>query len=58
MNIETIFRVTLPFLILAFAAHREYYIHRHGVEENTLKKRTDGICSAAMGTSYAGQELE
>lgn len=42
---ETIFRITLPFLIIAFAAHRGYYVRKHGKEENTLKKREEGWTS-------------
>jgi protein-S-isoprenylcysteine O-methyltransferase Ste14 len=39
---ETIFRILLPVLILAFALHRGYYVRKHGKEENTLKKRAEG----------------
>jgi protein-S-isoprenylcysteine O-methyltransferase Ste14 len=46
MATETIFRITLPFLIVAFAAHRGYYVKYHGrPEDATLKKRKEGVAS-------------
>lgn len=49
MQSETIFRVVLPLLILAFVAHRGYYVRKHGSEENTLKKRQEGWPSKLAG---------
>ena len=49
METETIFRIILPVLILSFAAHRGYYVRKHGEEQNTLKKREEG-----MGSKIAG----
>jgi len=46
---ETIFRIILPILILGFAAHRGYYVRKHGDEKNTLKKREDGPASKIAG---------
>jgi protein-S-isoprenylcysteine O-methyltransferase Ste14 len=46
---ETIFRILVPGLILAFAAHRGYYVRKHGAEENTLKKRDEGLASKLAG---------
>jgi len=45
MNTETIFRIVLPVLIIAFVAHRGYYVRKYGEEQNTLKKREDGWAS-------------
>ncbi len=43
---ESIFRVILPLLILAFVAHRGYYINKHSrPEDDTMKKREEGIAS-------------
>lgn len=42
---ETIFRIILPVLIIAFAVHRGYYVRKHGEEQNTLKKREEGLAS-------------
>jgi protein-S-isoprenylcysteine O-methyltransferase Ste14 len=42
---EPIFRIILPALIIAFAMHRGYYIRKHGEEQNTLKKREEGLAS-------------
>ncbi|HEY3473441.1 MAG TPA: isoprenylcysteine carboxylmethyltransferase family protein [Anaerolineales bacterium] len=42
---ETIFRIILPALIIAFAMHRGYYVRKHGSEENNLKKREEGWIS-------------
>lgn len=46
---ETIFRIILPTLIIAFAAHRGYYVRKHGKEENSLKKREEGLASKIAG---------
>ena len=46
---ETIFRILLPLLIIAFAAHRSYYVRKHGAERNTWKKREEGITSRIAG---------
>jgi len=44
METETYFRVLLPTLIVAFAAHRGYYVKNHSRPEDiTLKKREEGI---------------
>ena len=49
MQTQTIFRILLPLLILSFALHRGYYVHRHGEEQNTLKKRAEGLASRIAG---------
>jgi protein-S-isoprenylcysteine O-methyltransferase Ste14 len=49
MEAQIIFRILLPLLILAFAAHRGYYVRKHGKEENTLKKREEGVVSKIAG---------
>ena len=49
METETIFRIILPVLIIAFAAHRGYYVRKHGEEQNTLKKREEGLASQVAG---------
>ena len=46
---ELIFRILLPLLIIAFAAHRGYYVRKHGKEENTLKQREEGLASKTAG---------
>jgi protein-S-isoprenylcysteine O-methyltransferase Ste14 len=46
---ETIFRILLPALIIAFVVHRGYYVRKHGREENTLKKREEGLASKIAG---------
>jgi hypothetical protein len=46
---ETIFRILLPALIISFAVHRGYYVRKHGREENTLKKREEGLTSNIAG---------
>jgi protein-S-isoprenylcysteine O-methyltransferase Ste14 len=46
---EPIFRILLPLLIIAFAAHRGYYVRKHGKEENTLKQREEGLASKIAG---------
>ena len=49
MNIETIFRIIIPLLLVAFVAHRGYYVRKHGKEENTLKKREEGTVTKLAG---------
>ena len=49
METDTIFRIILPVLILSFAAHRGYYVRKHGEEQNTLKKREEGLVSKIAG---------
>jgi protein-S-isoprenylcysteine O-methyltransferase Ste14 len=49
MEAETIFRIILPILIIGFALHRGYYVRRHGQEQNTLKKREEGLASRIAG---------
>jgi protein-S-isoprenylcysteine O-methyltransferase Ste14 len=47
---ETIFRVLLPVLIIAFALHRGYYVKNHSKPEDaTLKKREEGLMSKISG---------
>ena len=47
---ENSFRVILPVLILAFMAHRGYYIKKRSQpEDDTLKKREEGIASKLAG---------
>src|SRR5262245_48210200 len=47
---ETLFRVILPALIIAFALHREYYVRNHSRPEDvTLKKREEGLPSKVGG---------
>ncbi len=47
---ETIFRIILPILIVAFIAHRGYYTKKHSASENnTLKKREEGVVSKIAG---------
>jgi protein-S-isoprenylcysteine O-methyltransferase Ste14 len=45
MQGETIFKILLPLLVVAFVAHRSYYVRKHGKEKNTLQKREEGIPS-------------
>jgi len=50
METETIFRILLPVLIVAFAAHRGYYVKNHSKpEDDTLKKREEGTASKVAG---------
>jgi protein-S-isoprenylcysteine O-methyltransferase Ste14 len=49
MEIETIFRIILPALIISFAVHRGYYVRKQGEEQNTLKKREAGLASKIAG---------
>jgi protein-S-isoprenylcysteine O-methyltransferase Ste14 len=47
---ETIFRVILPCLLIAFAFHRGYYVKTHSKPDAvTLKKREEGILSKVAG---------
>lgn len=46
---EMLFRILLPVLIILFAAHRGYYVRKHGNEENSLKKREEGLASKIAG---------
>ncbi|MFT3895811.1 MAG: isoprenylcysteine carboxylmethyltransferase family protein [Anaerolineales bacterium] len=47
---ETIFRILLPLLIIAFALHRGYYVRNHSKpKEATLKKREEGLISKVAG---------
>jgi len=47
---ETVFRVALPILIIAFAMHRGYYVKYHSrPEDATLKKREEGLASKISG---------
>jgi protein-S-isoprenylcysteine O-methyltransferase Ste14 len=45
METENILRIIVPTLIIAFAMHRGYYVRKHGQEQNTLKKREEGLAS-------------
>ena len=50
METQTIFRIILPILIAAFAAHRGYYVKSYSQPEDaTLKKREEGIVSKIAG---------
>lgn len=49
MNTDTVFRLILPVLFIAFAMHRGYYVRKHGREENTLRKREEGWASRIAG---------
>lgn len=50
MEIETIFRILLPILIVVFAAHRGYYVKNYSKPEDaTVKKREEGIVSKVAG---------
>jgi protein-S-isoprenylcysteine O-methyltransferase Ste14 len=50
MHVETVFRVIVPCLIVAFAIHRGYYVKNHSKpEEATLKKREEGLPSRVAG---------
>jgi protein-S-isoprenylcysteine O-methyltransferase Ste14 len=47
---ETIFRIILPTLIIAFALHRGYYVKSHSQPEDvTLKERQEGPASKIGG---------
>jgi len=49
MDTETIFRIILPLLMIAFMAHRGYYVRKHGEEADTLKKREEGSVTKLAG---------
>lgn len=50
MGSEIIFRVLLPVLIIAFIAHRGYYVKYHSKpEDGTMKKREEGTVSKIAG---------
>jgi len=50
METETIFRIFLPALIVAFIAHRGYYTKKHvESDKDTLKKREEGLASKLAG---------
>lgn len=49
METPILFRVLLPVLIVAFAAHRGYYVRKHGEEQNSLKKREASLASRVAG---------
>lgn len=49
MESETIFRILLPALLIAFSGHRGYYIRKHGEERNTLKRREESLISKIAG---------
>lgn len=49
METETLFRIGVPGLILAFAFHRGYYVQKYGREKDTLKKREEGWTSRIAG---------
>lgn len=50
METETFFRILLPILIVAFAAHRGYYVKNYSKpEEATVKKREEGLASKIAG---------
>jgi protein-S-isoprenylcysteine O-methyltransferase Ste14 len=49
METEIIFRIIVPGLIISFALHRGYYVRKHGEEQNTLKKREEGLASKTAG---------
>ena len=43
------FRIVVPAVLIAFALHRGYYVRKSGREENTLKKREEGLASKIAG---------
>ena len=50
MQTETVFRITLPLLLVLFIAHRGYYVKTHSKPEDaTLKKRKEDVLSKAAG---------
>jgi protein-S-isoprenylcysteine O-methyltransferase Ste14 len=50
MEAESTFRIILPLLIFAFAAHRGYYVKTHSRPEDvTVKQREEGIASKFAG---------
>ena len=50
MNTETIFRILLPLLVIAFVLHRGYYVKYHSKpEDETVKQREEGLLSKIAG---------
>jgi len=50
MNIDTIFRIILPVLIISFMLHRGYYVKFYSrPEETTVKQREEGTLSKIAG---------
>jgi len=50
METETIFRILLPLLLVAFVTHRGYYVKYHSKpEDETVKKREEDIMSKIAG---------
>lgn len=49
MQTETTFRIILPLVMMAFVAHRGYYVRKHGKEADTLKKREEGTITKLAG---------
>jgi protein-S-isoprenylcysteine O-methyltransferase Ste14 len=49
MEAESLFRMLLPALLIAFSLHRGYYVRKHGREADTLKKREEGLASKLAG---------
>jgi protein-S-isoprenylcysteine O-methyltransferase Ste14 len=50
MEAEIFFRVLVPVLLIAFAAHRGYYVKTHSKPEDaTLRKREEGLASKVAG---------
>lgn len=50
MPTETIFRILLPALIIAFVAHRGYYVkYQSRPEDDTVKQRQEGMLSKIAG---------
>lgn len=62
METETIFRIILPVLLVAFMAHRGYYTRKHAESaQDTVKKREEGLVSQLAGllgmTGFAAMAL-
>ena len=49
MDTEIVFRIILPLVMITFVAHRGYYVRKHGKEQNTLKKREEGLVTKLAG---------
>ena len=50
METEIFFRGLVPVLLIAFAAHRGYYVKTHSIPKDaTLKKREEGLASKVAG---------
>jgi len=55
MENETIFRIILPVIILAFATHRGYYYKKYSEsEKDTLRKRDEGWSAKLTIIFYSG----